>query len=134
MHLHAKERWIYGLLFLLFLGIEVIIALFAHDAFIRPFLGDALVPLVIYPFLRIFIPQKIRLLPLWIFLFCFLVEGMQYFDVLTRLHLDNNTFLRILLGTSFDWRDVLCYAAGCLLLAGWEYIRYKFEPKSSGKR
>ena len=125
MTIHAKRRWLYSLLFLLFLGIEVVIALFVHDDFIRPFVGDALVPLVIYPFLRIFIPQKMRLLPLWIFLFCFLVEGMQYFDILTLLHLNDNAFLRILLGTSFDWRDVLCYAAGCLLLAGWEWLRYK---------
>ena len=125
MTISTKRKCLYGLLFLLFLAIEVMIALFVHDAFVRPFLGDALVPLVIYSFLRLFIPQKIRLLPLWIFLFCFLVEGMQYFDVLTRLHLENNAFLRILLGTSFDWKDVLCYAAGCLVLAGWEFWRYR---------
>ena len=36
---------------------EVLIALYVHDAFVRPYIGDVLVVIVIYTFIRIFVPE-----------------------------------------------------------------------------
>ena len=32
------------------------------------------------------------------------------------------TALGILLGSTFDWKDILCYGLGCLLFAGAELL------------
>ena len=55
------------LLFLALLATEVLIALFVHDDFVRPYLGDVLVVPVIFFLLRAAFPERIKLLPLYIF-------------------------------------------------------------------
>ena len=72
---------------------EVFIGLFVHDGFIRPFMGDVLVVILIYTFIRIFIPEKIRLLPLFIFIFAAGVETLQYFRIVEALGLQDNRIL-----------------------------------------
>lgn len=122
-----KKRMLYIIATILFLAVEVAIALFVHDNFVRPYIGDVLVVIVLYTLLRIWIPDKLRLLPLYVFLFAAGVEVLQYFEFVKLLGLGNNHFLRILLGSVFDWKDILCYAVGCLLLAGYEiFLFYKF--------
>lgn len=106
---------------MLFLIIEVIIALYIHDNFIRPYVGDMLVVIVVYCFIRIFIPEKCSLMPLYVFLFAAFVEGLQYFELVKRLGLENCTFLRIVIGSVFDWKDIICYGVGCVIL--WAYER-----------
>lgn len=109
-----NKRIFYAILTLVLLIIEVLIALFINDKFIRPYFGDMLVVVVIYTFIRIFIPENISLLPLYVFVFAAGVEVMQYFEIVKLLGLENNTFFRVLIGTSFDWKDILCYGVGCL--------------------
>ena len=110
-----KPRLFYSLLFLALLVTEVLIALFVHDNFIRPFFGDVLVTVLLCCFCRIFIPTKIPALPIYVFLFATAVEVSQYFDLVKLLGLENNRFLSILMGRTFSWPDILCYAVGCLL-------------------
>lgn len=95
---------------------EIGIALYVHDDFIRPYIGDVLVVIVIYCFVRIWIPDGKPLLPLYVFVFATAVEVMQYFDLVTILGLGHNRFFRILLGSVFDLKDILCYGTGCILL------------------
>ena len=111
----SKARWGYGIGFLAVLAVEILIALFLDDPFIRPYGGDILVTVLICCFGRLFFPEKPKLLPLWVFLFAVAVEIGQYFDFVTLLGLGDSAFFRILLGTSFSCLDILCYAAGCLL-------------------
>lgn len=125
---YKKERLFYLIAFAVLFVIEVLIALFVHDAFVRPYLGDAIVVIVIYCFVRIFIPKKVRLLPLYVFLFAVAVELLQLADILSLLHLKQYVILRVLVGSVFSWGDIVCYAAGCALLGLWEILRkYKFE-------
>lgn len=112
------KRLVYALMFLFLLVTEVCIALFVHDRFIRPYFGDVLVTVLICAFLRIFVPNRIRLLPLYVFLFAMAVEFGQYLDMVKLLGLQDSTFFTVLLGTSFSVYDLICYAAGCLLFAG----------------
>lgn len=110
-----NPRSIYGILFVLLLAVEVFIALFVRDDFIRPYGGDVLVTILLCCLLRIFFPGKPRLLPLWVFLFAAAVEIGQYFHYVDLLGLGEIAFFRILMGTSFSVLDLICYAAGCVL-------------------
>lgn len=104
------------MLTVILLAVEVLIALFVHDRIIRPYVGDMLVVVVVYTFVRIWIPDSVRLLPLYVFFFATAVEISQYFNLVELLGVSDNKFLRILLGTSFDVKDILCYAVGCVLI------------------
>ena len=42
------------------MAVETLIALYVHDKVIRPYVGDLLVVLVVYCFVRIFVPVKVR--------------------------------------------------------------------------
>ncbi len=112
-----KKRYLYIFLTLLLLIIEVLIALFVHDQFVRPYIGDVLVVVLLYTFIRIFIPEGVRLLPFYIFIFAAGVEVLQYFRIVEVLGLQNSTFFRILMGSVADIHDVVCYGIGCILLA-----------------
>lgn len=120
----TKLRIVYAFITVLLLAVEVMIALFVRDRFIRPYFGDMLVVIVIYTFVRIFIPEKCRLLPLFVFIFSAAVELLQYFEIVQRLGLSGNLFLRTLLGSTFDLKDIACYAVGCAALGLYELLRY----------
>jgi len=117
-----RKRTVYLIAFLLLLLSEVLIALFVRDAFLRPYGGDILVTVLLCCFVRIFLPARIRLLPLYVFLFAVCVETAQALDVVALLGLENNAFFRTLIGTSFSWPDILCYGAGCICFAFAEAI------------
>lgn len=113
----------YALLFLLLLAVEIFIALFVHDRFIRPYLGDVLVVAVLYAFLRILFPAGLPWLPAAVTLLAMGVEIGQAFGLVELLGLGHIRFFRILLGTTFDWADLLCYLTGGLLICGGEFFR-----------
>jgi len=116
------KRLIYGLLFLALLATEVCIALFAHDDFVRPYLGDVLVTVLICAFLRIFVPDKIKLLPVYVFLFAVLVELGQYFGLVAIVGLGDSRFFSVLMGTTFSVYDLICYGVGCALFWGISHL------------
>ena len=120
----TKLRIVYAFITIILLAAEVMIALFVRDRFIRPYFGDMLVVVVIYTFVRIFIPEKYRLLPLFVFIFSAAVEILQYFEIVQKLGLGGNIFLRTLLGSTFDLKDIACYAVGCVILGIYEILRY----------
>ncbi|MCL2508055.1 MAG: DUF2809 domain-containing protein [Oscillospiraceae bacterium] len=124
-----KKRIINTAAFLILLLTEVLIALYVHDDFIRPYFGDVLVVILIYFFVRIFFTEWPRLLPLYVFLFAAAVEGLQYISFVERIGLAGNAFFATVLGTSFSWWDMLCYAAGCVPLAVIEIIKYMRNQK-----
>jgi len=110
-----KQQIIYTVLFFGILLTETIIALFANDNFVRPYVGDVLVTVLICCFFRVFISKSVKALPLYVLLFAVAVEIGQYFDIVKLIGLENNKFFSILLGRSFSAIDILCYALGCLL-------------------
>ena len=109
-----NKRILYGSVFCGLLGIEVCIALFINDSFIRPYVGDMLVTLLLCCLCRVIIPSKLHLLPLYVFAFAACVEIGQYFDLVALLGLADNRFLSVLMGRTFSWLDLLCYAVGCV--------------------
>ena len=117
-----KKRILYLTATIVLLIIEVLIALYVHDDFVRPYVGDMLVVVVVYTFVRILIPEKVRLLPLWVFIFAVAVEILQWFHIVDILGLTDNRFFSVLIGGVFDVKDILCYGVGCIMLGGYEYL------------
>ena len=100
---------------LLFITIAAI-ALFMSGGFIRYHFGDILIVIFIYCFIRIFIRNRLRGLPLYIFIFAVLVEIGQYFGLVYILGLGHSQLARVVIGTTFDPYDILMYAIGCILI------------------
>ena len=120
-----KKRLCYGAAAVLLIAVEVLIALYVHDSFIRPHIGDVLVVVVLYLLVRTVVPEGWPWLPLGIFLFAVCVEGLQAIGIADRLGLSGNRVLRTLIGGTFDPGDIVCYAAGCALLGVCERMRYR---------
>lgn len=118
-----RARWRYLAALIIIFLIELFIALYVHDRFIRPYVGDVLVVVLVYCFVRVLIPEGIGRLPLYVFLFAALVEITQYFHLADLLGLQGNTAARIILGSVFDWKDIACYGVGCLFLQLFEIRR-----------
>ena len=104
-----EKRIFYIISFLMIFCIEVLIALYVRDSFVRPYMGDALVVVLVYSFVRIFIPTGIPRLPFYVFLFACFVEILQYFQLVETLGITNRA-LRIILGSTFDWKDVSLFS------------------------
>lgn len=96
--------------------IEISIALFIHDSFIRPIFGDVLVVVLIYFFVRLV--TNIDHLPaiLGVFIFSCIVEFTQYFKLIYYLKLQDNRLAQIILGTTFNVMDFFAYLVGALLI------------------
>ena len=108
-----KTRIVYGALFGGLLLTEICIALFVQDRFVRPYLGDVLVTLLLCAFLRILLPKGLPALPVYVFLFAAAVEVCQYFDLVALLGIQSR-FLSVLMGRTFSFLDIVCYATGCI--------------------
>jgi len=46
--------------------------------------------------------------------------AVLYLDLLGKLGLSQNKLLRIILGATFDWKDILAYFLGAAIVLGWE--------------
>jgi Protein of unknown function (DUF2809) len=102
----------YLIIGLVILIVEITIAVYAKDGFIRPILGDYLAAILVFYLLAAFLTtskNKIALLALSI---SYLIEGLQYLNILKLLNLEQHKLLRIVFGTSFSWMDVLAYTLG----------------------
>ena len=109
----------YFCIFLLIFFIEVCIALFVRDRIIRPYGGDVLVVIMIYYFVKAFIQTKPLYIGIGTLLFAYAVEIGQYFNLVEILNLQDNQIMRIVIGSSFSWGDMVCYTVGvviCLLI------------------
>lgn len=111
----------YFLLALLFFIIEVLIALYVKDNFVRPYVGDYLVVMLIYCAVRTFIKANPVKVAVGVLLFAYLIETLQYFRIVDRLGLAGNTLAKTVIGYGFEWADMLAYTLGVLtiLLAEW---------------
>ncbi len=114
MNRKNKLRLIYAISAVILLAVEIIIGLFVHDSFVRPYLGDTLVVILLWCIVRTVIPDKFVWLSGAVFLFAVLVEISQIFPLCDVLGIENR-LLRVLMGTSFAWGDIVAYLAGCTL-------------------
>lgn len=98
------------------LFIEVAIALFLKNGFIRFTVGDFLASILVYSFFRSFLKLKPITIALLALGFSFSVEFLQLFNLLDTLDLRNNRFIATLLGSHFSISDLIAYALGVLTI------------------
>lgn len=121
-----KRHWktyLFGFSMLLLL--EVCIALFVNDTIIRPFVGDMLVVLLMYCFVMTLLVSTAKtpnrsLVAFGVLIFAFCIEGLQATDTLEWLGFFDNQWAAIILGSTFDWWDLVAYSAGTLLILFFE--------------
>jgi hypothetical protein len=101
---------------ILFFIIEVLIALYVHDDFIRPYVGDYLVVMLIYCAVRTFIKADTLRIAIGVLLFAYLVEVLQYFRIVDRLGLSGNQLAKTVIGYGFEWLDILAYTLGVITI------------------
>ncbi len=111
MKVKTKKRLTYAILFVLFFGVELCIALFIKDRFIRPYVGDILVIPLICSLFRIVAPQKPRFLGLYTVLLGVIAEILQLLRLDELLRVEG-TAIGIILGSTFDIKDIVCYIIG----------------------
>lgn len=116
------DRGYFVLTALIFL-IEVWIALYVRDRFVRPYFGDVLVVILLYCFIRSFLSWRVWRVTVGVLLFAFLIEFLQYLNIVDRLGLSDSIIASTVIGTSFAWHDMLAYVAGAMLVAVGEYLR-----------
>ncbi|TVZ22070.1 uncharacterized protein DUF2809 [Dokdonia sp. Hel_I_63] len=118
----------YIIAFLVLLAMEIFIAIYVHDDFIRPYLGDSIVVVLIYVLIMgLFnIPRSFKsknITALAVLLFAFIVEGLQAISFINYTGLADNKLARIILGTSFSWWNMLAYVGGYLFIIIVEKLR-----------
>ena len=96
--------------------IEVAIALWVRDRFIRPYLGDVLAVLLVYFALRAVTALRVFPAVLNAFGVGVAVELAQWLRLSDHLGLAEGSAARVALGSHFDFHDILCYAAGAAII------------------
>jgi hypothetical protein len=108
----------YAIAALALLAVELLIALFVKDSFVRPYLGDVLAVILVFMAIRAMFaagPWTAAAIALSV---AVVIELGQLVGILHILGLAHHQWLRVVLGTGFDVRDLLAYAIGALIAVG----------------
>lgn len=115
-----KKKYFYLTLILFF--IEVFIAVFIKDSFIRPFVGDVLVIILIYCFVKTCCHINSSIAALSVFVFACIIEILQYFNLVNQLGLQQSKIATVILGNTFDCQDIIAYLVGAIAVLSLENI------------
>lgn len=108
--------------------VEVLIATKLKDIFfVRAYLGDVIVVILLYTLVKSFFRVNNEKLILGILIFSCFVEFAQYFNIAEKLGFRPGSLMYIVIGNSFSWIDILCYVAGCVFL----YVFVKLTKKEN---
>lgn len=112
----------FGIFVILFI-IEVLIATFFKDGFIRYTFGDFLVVILLYCFIKSFINLKPLTTGIIVLITAFLIEFLQLFQLLKFLNLQDNYTAKLILGSTFQIGDLVAYTLGILIILIIEYFK-----------
>ncbi|TDN84752.1 uncharacterized protein DUF2809 [Salegentibacter sp. 24] len=121
--LKRNNRETYFCGFLVLLLIEILIAIFIKDDFIRPYLGDFLVVILLYCFLMSISQISVFKGLLIVLIFSLAIEFLQLLNIEKIFQPQPPQAIMIILGSSFSGWDLMAYLLGllgCLIL---EYNR-----------
>lgn len=110
--------------------VECSIAVFVRDAWIRPYGGDVLAVIFVFACLRTVLDLSSVVLSSFAFGVGVLVELFQWAELPMRLGMVQYPALRTLVGTTFAWGDIACYAIGAAI-AWWIDQRYLLVGRRS---
>ena len=106
----------YFLIFISIFIIEVIIAIYIKDNFIRPYFGDVLVILLMYYAIKAILDYPVLPTAIAVLIISFVIEALQYLNIVEKLGLQDNKIAATVIGTSFSWVDICAYIIGFLLV------------------
>jgi hypothetical protein len=106
----------YFLLAIIFFITEVFIALFVRDGFIRPYVGDYLVVMLIYCAVKTFVKAAPLKTAAGVLIFSYVIEVLQYLDIVERPGLSGNAIAKTVIGYGFEWWDILAYTLGVITI------------------
>jgi hypothetical protein len=110
--MHFRFNKFYLTLTLILFLIEVLIAVYVHDNFIRPYVGDFLIVVLLYCFVCSFVKAPVVPIALAVLIFSYLIETLQYFNVVQHLGLGKSRLANIVIGNYFTWDDIIAYTLG----------------------
>ena len=87
-----------------------------HDRIVRPYVGDFLVVMLIYCFIKSFLDTLVVQTAVGVLLFAYAIEVLQYFRIVELLGLQHSTLGRTVIGSSFEWIDLIAYTLGVLII------------------
>ncbi|MFN0293687.1 ribosomal maturation YjgA family protein [Pedobacter helvus] len=109
--------------------IEILIALYITDNFIRPYVGDVLVVILIYYFVKAFVHIGVWPLAIATLLFSYVIETLQYFQFVKLIGLGENKLANIIIGNYFAWEDMIAYTIGITIVVFIEIYFIKTKKK-----
>lgn len=115
----------YTFLFLVIFSMEVLIATYLTHGFIRYTLGDYLVVILLYCFFKSFIETSSIKIALGVLIFAFVIEFLQFINLLEMLNLNNNQLAKLILGSTFHVSDLIAYTLGIITVLIVEYTLKK---------
>jgi len=125
-----KKKKGYLLLSIVILTIEVLIAIVFKDSFIRPILGDYFIVLLLYCILKTVSNLTVTTAAITVLLGSYVVEFLQYINILKLLGLKKTTASNLVLGSSFDWYDIIAYTLAFTTIIILEGYRIKSKNNS----
>jgi hypothetical protein len=100
------------IVFIVLFFIEVSIALYIKQGFIRAIFGDFLVVIMIYFFIKSFVRIKSIYIAITVLFIAYLVEFLQFIDILSIVNYKENAVINLILGTTFSIQDIIAYTLG----------------------
>ncbi|WP_395044621.1 DUF2809 domain-containing protein [Flavobacterium sp.] len=125
--IHFNKK--YFLFFTILFITEVLIALYIHDDFIRPFFGDYLVVFLVYCFIMSFINSNKYRIAFGVLVFAFAIEYIQYIDFVSTIGLQKSKLASTIIGTSFSVEDLVIYILAFVSIISLESIFDKYNYK-----
>lgn len=122
-----KKRLPFIILLVLIIAVEVVIALTQHGNWLRYYGGDVIVVWAVYCLVQSVLGGKNNhyIVHLGVLAFAFLVEFLQYINIVDLIGLGNSAFFRTLIGTSFAVEDLISYALGTAIACVGTFIYAK---------
>lgn len=98
--------------FLFLFILEIVIT--QTSGFIRYYVGDFIVVILLYFFIKSFFDIKPKIVAISVLLFSYVIEILQSIDFVTRIGLQNNKLANIIIGNYFSFGDIVAYTLGII--------------------
>ena len=115
----------YLVLTLILLAFEILIATFIKTGFIRHTFGDFLCVILLYCFFKTFIEGHHFKIAISVLLIAFTVEFLQLTNYLEFFNLQNNHLAKVILGSTFQFSDLVAYSLGIITTITIDFKIYK---------
>jgi len=105
--------------------VEVLIAIFLKDGFIRHTFGDYLAVILLYCMFKSCIKTKPFYIAIVVLIISYGIEFLQLTNFLEIINLDNNKLAKIILGSTFSFSDLIAYTLGFISILIFEFQTQK---------